>query len=196
MQAEALLAIPEKAFSFGYVLGVIYGDGSVSRTTDRRLLRDRETRSAYTSYRIRLQVTDRAFAEAFRAQWRCLTGRYVSVWSTVRTNFDNSSLKGHARRPTELFIVSPRANTLGRYFHYRKYECAPEWLLSLPREAALGFICGFIDSEGYVNPRYLDIANQDEHLLESVRSMFSRIGYPTRIYRNPSQRVAHLRLRW
>src|SRR6266571_4565201 len=93
-EIETFGLLPEKQYAFGYVIGVLFGDGSISKETQRQsYIRSDGTRSPEmaTIYLVRLQVTEQAFAERFGSQWEILTGRPAKLWSTVRTNFDKST---------------------------------------------------------------------------------------------------------
>jgi len=194
---EALGLHPDRQFAFGYVIGVTFGDGSISVSTVRgkHLCKSgRITICTQTDHRFRLQVTCREFAEALARQWGVLTSITPGVSSSVRTTFSRTTLRGHSPRPLRLYLVSPRNRPLARYLHRLKYEIGPVCFTDFPRQVQLGILCGMIDSEGYVAKKYLDVANKDVSLLKAVQALFLAFGYPTRIYQSPSQRVAHLRL--
>ena len=191
--------LPEKQYAFGYVMGVIFGDGCISRELQQQShIRSDGTRSPgmATIYLVRLQVTSQAFAERFGSQWEILTGRPAKIWSTTRTNFDKSTLKGRKEGyNVQLFNFRRCHVLLGRYFAHLKYERHPSKMLDFPLEVMRGFLHGMIDSEGYLNPKVpkrIDIANKDIDLLNTLVIMLERLGYTANVYTSPSQSVSHL----
>jgi hypothetical protein len=187
---------PDRQFAFGYVIGVTFGDGCITVAkpkTAHKCKSGRVTRCVQTDHRFRLQVTNRDFAEAFAQQWGILTSVRPSVAPMVRTNFQKSTIPGHVSRTVHLYSVSPRNRPLARYLHRLKYSVGSTALPTFPRQVQLGILCGIIDSEGYIAKKHVDVANKDVALLEAVQTIFRTFGYPARIYRSPSQTVAHLR---
>lgn len=186
-----------KQFAFGYVIGVAFGDGCITRVSEtvrHKCKSGAVSHHQILRYRFCLQVTSQEFAEAFARKWTLLTGRPAKARTYTRTNFASSTLKGHTPKPILLHIVSCGHILFTRYLHNLKYTIGPSGLVKFPREVKLGIICGLIDSEGYVSGKYLDLANSDIGLLQSAQAIFADIGYSTRIYRSKSQRIAHLRL--
>ncbi len=196
-EVEAFGLLSEKQYAFGYVMGVMFGDGSISKEANRPShIRSDGTRSLNTSivYMVRLSVTSQAFAEHFGNQWEILTGRPAKLWATTRTNFSTSTLKGRREEySVRLFNFRRSHILLGRYFSHLKYECDPTVLLDRPIEVTQGFIDGMVDSEGYVCERYIDIANKNIALLEVLAVMLERLGYSAKVYTSPSQSISHLR---
>ena len=195
---ESAFLAPTTAHAFGYVVGVMFGDGCISPVVDLIKYRCADgtiTVHRNTSHRPRLAVTSEGFAQRFADRWNALTGRRVRVQRTTRSNFSSSTLKGLTQgRSVELFMVAPRHAPLGRYLHNLKYTRGADVALAWPIDAQRGFVEGMSDSEGYVSPSgYLDIANKDKSLLQVVSKMLGNLGYPARIYHSPSQAVSHLR---
>jgi hypothetical protein len=198
-EVEALGFLPEKQYAFGYVTGVIFGDGSISREkTSQSHIRSDGTKTPGRGfmYFVRLSVTSQVFAERFGSQWEVLTDRPAKIWTKVRTNFDKSTLKGRVEGySVQLFNFRRCHVLLGRYFSHLKYENDPSYLLKFPLEVMRGFIHGMIDSEGYLNPkvpRRIDIANKDIELLNTLVIMLEQFGYNANVYTSPSQSVSHL----
>ena len=195
-EAESIGLLPEKQYAFGYVIGVLFGDGSVSKDVHGNLKRaDGTVRPRpVTLYRVRLQVTEQVFAERFASQWTILTGKTPSIMTTTRTDFSKSTLKGRREEyRVNLFNIGPRHAIFGRYLAYLKYEKHLSRMLDFPLEVIRGFVHGMIDSEGYVRAKYTDIANKDIDLLNTLVIMFENLGYAATVYTYPSQAVAHLR---
>lgn len=197
-EVEAFGLLPEKQYAFGYVIGTVFGDGSITKDKKRNLKRrDGAPRDRLvTLYRIRLQVTERVFAERFAQQWTILIGKVPSIMTSTRTDFSKSTLKGCREEYTvELFTIGPRHALLGRYLAYLKYDSELYELLRFPPEVMRGFIHGMIDSEGYLNPKRpgrIDVGNKRVTLLDVMAFMLDIIGYKGTVYTSPSQSVAHL----
>ncbi len=197
-EAESIGLLPEKQYAFGYVIGVVFGDGSVSKDVHGNLKRaDGTVRPRpVTLYRVRLQVTEQVFAERFANQWTILTGKTPSIMTTTRTDFSKSTLKGRREEyRVNLFNIGPRHAIFGRYLAHLKYESDPSELLRFPLEAMRGFVYGMIDSEGYLNPKRperIDIANKDIKLLDTLVLMLNCLEFGGKVYTNPSQTVSHL----
>jgi len=197
-EAEVIGLLPEKRYAFGYVIGVIFGDGSISKDVVKHLKRaDGSPRvRPVTLYRVRLQVTEEAFAERFVKQWSVLTGKTPNIWQTTRTNFNKSTLKGRREEySVQLFDVNFAHALFGRYLAHLKYGKHSSRALDFPIETTRGFVHGMIDSEGYLNakkPGRIDIANKDIGLLDTLVKMFASLGFKATIYTYPSQNVSHL----
>lgn len=198
LEIESLGLLPERQYSFGYIMGVFFGDGCIGNAVQRSKHTCKNgtviTQEKHTLM-MRLSVTSQAFAKHFSRQWELLTGRKSKVWETTRTNFDASTLKGMKEEEysVKLFNVNPVYLSFARYMAHLKYEADLYELLRFPSEVARGFIHGMIDSEGYVNEKYTDIANKRATLLDVIAIMLESLGYKATIYMSPSQKVAHLR---
>jgi|SRR6185312_9766127 len=199
VEAEEFGLVPEKQYAFGYVMGVVFGDGCVSKVSNRQShVRSDGTQSVKRTgtYLIRLSVTSQAFAERFASQWEVLTGRPATISTKVRTNFSKSTLKGRSEGySVQLFDVNPAHMLLGRYFKHLKHESELYELLRFPIEVMRGFVHGMIDSEGYINPKFpgrIDIANKRITLLDVIVLMLESLGCSGTVYTSSSQTVAHL----
>lgn len=177
----------------------MYGDGAIVKVTDRvkhRCKSGNVTVHLRVSYRPRLEVTSHEFATRFATSWKGMTGRSVSVQSGVRSNFTSSTIPGMSLdRSVTLFRVTPRDHLFGRYLAHLKYECDPMILLKFPHDAMHGIVRGLIDSEGYIAPSYIDVANKNGRLLDALSQMLVRLGFASSIYCSPSQSVQHLRVK-
>jgi hypothetical protein len=198
-EAETLGLLPEKQYTFGYVIGVVFGDGCAFPITSRiPHTRSDGTRRYHdsTTYCIKLQVTSHIFANRFAEHWNVLIGKFPRVKTSVRTNFSKSTLKGRSEKyRVQLFTVEPRHTLVGRYLRWLKYESEPSELLRFPLEVMRGFVHGMIDSEGYLNPKkpgFIDIANKNIKLLDTLVSMLERLNCKATVYTYPSQNVSHL----
>ena len=196
-EVEAFGLLSEKQYAFGYVMGVVFGDGSISKVTNRipYTRSDGTTRYHDSTIRlIRLSVTSQAFAERFAKHLEVLIDSPVRIWTSTRTNFDKSTLKGRREEySVQLFTIDKCHVLLGRYLAYLKHDSELYELLRFPVEVTRGFVHGMIDSEGYVNDNYTDIANKRVALLDVMVFMFEQLGYSATVYTSPSQSVSHLR---
>ncbi len=198
-EVESFGLLPDKQYAFGYVIGVVFGDGSISRVTNCiPHTRSDGTTATHDStiYLIRLSVTSQTFAENFAKHLETLINKPVKVRSAIRTSFDKSTLKGRREGySVQLFNIEKCHVLLGRYLAHLKYESSPTELMRFPLEAIRGFIHGMIDSEGYLNPKKpgcIDIANKDIKLLDTLVEMFALLGFKATVYTYPSQNVSHL----
>ncbi len=180
-------SIPD-TYPAGYIVGVVMGDG---------WLFDRKSGNS-RAYGVRLDVTSKSFALEFKKQFEaCRAG---SVWVGERT----------VVRDSLSFLPGMPANYKSRM--YRVSVGSREWFeklkpvkkdrnLDLIRdkgsEFRKGFVQGMIDSEGYVNDKYTDIAGKDAALLDLTREFFESMGHKAKVY-GPypySRGVRHLRVR-
>lgn len=194
-EAEMLGLLPEKQYAFGYVMGVAFGDGSISRDIHNNLKRSDGTvrPRSVTLYRVRLQVTSQAFAERFANQWTILTGKGPGIMTSTRTDFSKSTLKGRREEYcVQLFNVGPRHAVVGRYLFHLKYESELYELLRFPPEVMRGIIHGMIDSEGCEKGKHIDIANKRATLLDVLTLMLELLGYKATVYTYSSQDISHL----
>ncbi len=198
-EVEAIGLRPDKQYAFGYVIGVIFGDGCVSRVTDKikhRCTDGSITVNTETSYRPLLMVTEEWFAHCFANQWCILTGRTVTVRKGFRSNFETSTVLKRKDYTITTFTVHPRSASVGRYLHHLKYKSAPAVLLKFPLDVFSGITQGMIDSEGYICAKYIDVSNMNIALLHVLAKMFNQLGTPARVYLSPSQKgCGHLRLK-
>ena len=197
-ESEALGTLPEKQYALGYVIGVIFGDGSISKDVHDSLkrsdgaLRDRPV----TLYRIRLQVTERIFAERFARQWQILTGKTPTIMTSVRTNFSKSTVKIREGYAVRLFTIGPRHALLGRYLAHLKHDSELYELLRFPPLVMQGIIHGMIDSEGWSpdwnSRKRIEISNKRATLLDVLAHMLNLLGYKATVYTSAIDQMSRL----
>ena len=167
------------------MLGVILGDGSLSKGRC----------GNGTGYGLRLEVKSEAFARKFASHVEAVVGR--KPWFTTYTKTVKANPK--IRMP-EVTITCHITGIWSREWYdiLAVFEKQRQFsgILEFGEEFKRGFLQGMIDSEGYVNPKYVDVANKDIQLLETVKLVAESLGhraYVTGPYPY-SRGVAHLRL--
>lgn len=189
-EVESFGLLPDKQYAFGYVIGVVFGDGAISKDVHDKLRRsDGSPRlRPVVLYRIRLQVISQAFAERFANHWEILAGKRPTIMSTTRSHWPDSSLwKPEHRRDVKLFNVAPRHMLLGRYLAYLKFDSELYDLLRFPPDVMLGFMHGMIDSEGWVSRRNkrIEVSNKRATLLDVLGLMANSFGYTASVSEQP-----------
>jgi len=180
------MKMPE-TFDAGYVIGAVIGDGSLRRI---------ETSPSRFGYYIYLGVTDSAFAARFRRHLRNCVKRTPWMVSRKVTKKANASLSIPEQTVLEWRVGVGSRQWYDRIKPYkldRRYDDLHEHSEPFRR----GFFQGILDAEGYVNPKYTDIANSDLELLAAIRRVLESLGERAAIY-GPypySRGVAHLRAR-
>ncbi len=155
MNAVRLDPSPELA----YVIGVIFGDGSVSFK-----------RKGY-KYRIRLKVIDREFAEEFK---RCLEA--LGLKPSIRLERD--------RTRCDRWCVEANSKILYEFLRQPK-----EKLFEVVRKHSVEFLRGFFDSEGTVGlcekyrSLYIGAANYDIEVLKFARNLLKQLRIHSKIYK-------------
>jgi len=138
--------------SFGYVLGVILGDGSL-------YVGNLPTNQVYV---LSLMAKDCDFVESFSYHYEQLTGRKAKV----RSYYKNGK---------QYFQASPANKGLYELFLPIKHGKDYQRLLMLSEDVKKGLLAGFIDSEGYVlineERRHIEIVNTDIELLKTIRKI-------------------------
>ena len=172
-------------YDSGYVVGVMMGDGC---------FRPQKTKSSI-GFVLRLDVKSEAFARKFREVAARCTGNEGWTGTYHRVNKANPKIKMPAVDGMYwLTVVGSRE----WYEKLQPIKKAKEWsrLDGFGDEFAKGFVDGMVDSEGYVNDTYTDIAGKDVGLLEVTRKYLKQLGYKAKIYEpySYSRGVSHLRV--
>lgn len=186
-------AIPD-TYSAGYVVGVMLGDGCFAKSRSSTANKDGTRPSAFA---LRLAVTSEAFAQKFATHIERLTGRRPWTGSYTRKRKANPALRMPESISTEWIVIRSSREWYERLWPI-KHEHAYGRITDKGPEFKAGFVSGMIDSEGYINPKYTDIANKDMALLELTVRMLGDIGHRAKIY-GPypySRGVAHIRVRY
>jgi len=154
MNAVRLDPSPELA----YVIGVIFGDGSVSFK-----------RKGY-KYRIRLKVVDKEFAEEFK---RCLEA--LGLKPSIRLERD--------RTRCDRWCVEANSKILYEFLSQPKKK-----LFEIARLFPTEFLKGFFDSEGCVywneckKKLLITAGNYDLELLQFVQKLLASLSIHSKIY--------------
>ncbi len=150
-------------YSFGYVLGVILGDGSL-------YVGKLPTNDIYV---LSLMAKDRDFVEGFSHHYKQITGRTAKV-------------RSYYRKGRKYFHVSPANKGLYQLLSPIKHGKDYQRLFALSEEAKKGLIAGFIDSEGYIlinrERRHIDIKNTDIELLKTLRKILESYNIFSNLY--------------
>lgn len=133
---------------FGYIFGVLKGDGNISKRYGR-------------TEGIRLKVKDVDFVNHFRE----VAERCFNKKGTIKP------IKHNERTYWEFRIYGAMQASVFEEFTMGS-------LLSYGKEVIKGFLEGFIDSEGYISKRCNEayIYNSDLQLLRLVQIMLSKLG--------------------
>ncbi len=144
-----------------YIVGVMFGDGSVGFRRAGRSYR----------YRIRLKVVDREFAEEFK---RCL--EVIGLKPSLRLERDRSRC--------DRWCVEANSKLLYEFLKQPKEE-----LFKVARMYPVEFLRGFFDSEGCVEVwkehrvMAISASNYDLEILKFAGSLLGQLGIHSRIYR-------------
>ena len=178
-------SIPD-TFNAGYVTGVMMGDGCFRPQKNGNSL----------GFVLRLDVKSEAFARKFRDVASQCTGNSGWVGTYHRVNKANPKISMPAIDAMYWLAV------IGSREWYEKLQPikkAKDWsrLEGFGDEFARGFVDGMVDSEGYVNEKYTDIAGKDVGLLLLTEKYLKQLGYKTKIYKpySYSRGVSHLRVK-
>ncbi len=150
----------EPSPELAYIIGVIFGDGSVSF---------RKSGRSY-NYRIRLKVVDKEFAEEF---YECL--RSIGLKPSFRLERD--------RTRCDRWCVEANGKLLYEFLKQPK-----EKLFDVARQFPTEFLRGFFDSEGcvYWNERrkrlLITASNYDLELLQFVQKLLASLNIHSKIY--------------
>lgn len=176
------LRILEKEFdrspspTLAYILGVVYGDGSVGKFRKRK--KERKWAGGEFSYKVQLQVVDKEFAESFKAALENIgLNPHLSKVVPKRTNERN-----------RWGVV---ANSKPFYSWFKNLTYEDVWLFLKTREMKREFIRGFYESEGSLAKAYEEmeggrgsskswniiIGNTDKRLTKLVNKIAEALGF-------------------
>lgn len=170
-------SIATVGYQFGYVLGVLRGDGSVWK--DKR-----------GGHVLRLRVRDEAFAEKFFECLRSICPDGVRVSRSFRVF---QTKKSEIRTPDHVFVMEARTVT----FH--EVTCSNPGVVGLldehrrspekcDAEAVRGFIDGLWDSEGFfIKTRgYAGLKMKDHGLVRWMSGQLAALGVENKVYTTKS----------
>lgn len=182
-------------YSLGYVIGVLVGDGSLSKWRDYHYFDDKfrqVPKSKATKivpryrYGVQLNVKDRDFAEAFAKHLKEVTGRDVSPYPITRE--DITEIAGNVLSEPYTFHGYKVQQTNKKL--YEKLTPLKEdlsWIRDINIEVKRGFLRGFFDSDGGASKRpRVHLTNKKIKLLQLVKQLLSDFGIKGNIYPNGS----------
>lgn len=164
----------ENSFHLGYVIGVLVGDGSLSKCRDyhyfqtnpwKQVPKDQSTyRVPRWRYRFQLQVKDKDFAYGFAECLQKLTNRKPTIYPIIKSNtwkVDMTSQEWYLK-------LLPLTEDLN-------------WLINANEETKQGFICGFFDSEGCASNSisskfHIEFSNKNINRLRLVEQFLQSMG--------------------
>jgi DNA endonuclease related to intein-encoded endonucleases len=156
-----------------YVLGVLLGDGFVSR---------RKSNHGGFGYSIGLHTTNLEFAQ-------CFSNALSSLGLNPKIYFDGYTSSGNPR----YYVV---AFSKKFYDWYRSLKPTDILKLLTNTKCKLEFIRGFYESEGcYWRKKMLFFANTNLQVIELVQRLLSEFNFKTKVYvkmpKNPSQKPCY-----
>ena len=158
-----------------YVLGVLYGDGTVSKCRwENKKLRKKGYR-----YVIQLAVTDKVFAEEFMKALEKLGLRPKMYFAPRKPN---EKMLGDPTRAKPRWVVTAQSKEFYDFFT----SLTIEKLEQIVKNYEQYFIRGFYESEGCVdispNDYRIRIVNTDRELMEFVKRLLVRLGFNVSFY--------------
>lgn len=177
-------SIPD-TYSSGYLCGAMLGDGYFY-TNDT---------GEGIGYGLRLEVTSPIFIQEFCKHVQECIGRQPWLGTKIAKRCKDT-VPGMPDGEYLVFIAA-----IGSREWYEKLKPLKATRdFNMVRGKGLdfqrGFVQGMIDSEGYINPSYTDVANKDLELLGLVAEFLGNMGHKARVY-GPypyARGVAHLRV--
>jgi len=158
-----------------YVLGVIYGDGTVAKS---RYVNKRLNKRGY-KYVVRLAVIDKQFAEEFMRALEKL-GLRPKLYYVVR--YPSEKMFGDPAKAKPRWVVHAESK---KFYEFVK-SLTIEKLEELVRDYEQWFVKGFYESEGCVDisPKEyrIRIVNTNRKLMELLFKMLHRLGFRATLY--------------
>lgn len=176
----------------GYVIGVVFTDGSVYRTKFKRRLTlpsGNRREDEVTQVRVALQCKDRPLAARFAAALGRLTGRTPRIRPFERT-FPKSTLKGGKHEYVfHGFEVKMAAKELGLVLMEAKADRAA-FIAKCSEKLLRPMLVGVVDGDGhYHSNKHIVITQKDSAWVEAL---CDRLSISYRSYRYPYDTCAHL----
>ena len=185
-------------YSLGYVIGVLMGDGSLSRWKDyhhfdekgRQVPKSRAIRTVPRyRYGFQLQCKDEDFALTFAKHLQIVTNRKPCVYSISRRM---TVIAGNPlQRPYIFYGFAVRLTCKEWYFKLKPLIEDLSWIRNSNSELKKGFLRGLFDSDGSVIVRKgtcraeITLTNKDEKLILLTRDLLKDLGINSHIYRYP-----------
>ena len=178
-------------YSLGYVIGVLVGDGSLSKWRDYHYFDDkfRQVQKSKATkivpryrYGIQLLVKDRDFAETFAKRLQEITGRDVSPYPV--TCKEVTEIAGNKlSKPYSMHGFKVQQTNKNLYKKLLPLKEDLTWIMETDMEVINGFLMGLFDSDGGVTKRpRVHLTNKDKNLLDLVKQLLRKYKIDAHIY--------------
>lgn len=189
-------------YSLGYVIGVLAGDGSLSKYIEksyyRKGKRSRKVDATLVTkrwrYAFQLAVKDEDFAQAFSEHLENVTGKKTTPFPMTR------KVESIAGNPTPNYTFHGFKVMLKSQEWYHKIKPLVDdlnWITKVPHEVKRGFLRGMYDSEGgaYQDDysRRIHFTSKDYKLIMLVRKLLGDFGITPNEARLRPHDIFHMR---
>jgi len=177
-------------YSLGYVIGVLVGDGSLSKWKDyhyfdhkhRQVPKSQATKIVPRyKYGFQLQAKDKEFVETFARHLEEVSGRKVKPYPIKSREM--KEMAGHKLSKPYTFHGF-KAQLIHKKL-YQKINPLTEnltWIKEANLEVRKGFLRGLFDSDGGVSKRpRVHLTNQKISLLQLTKELLEQLGIKSRI---------------
>lgn len=157
----------ETTFNFGYLCGLVLGDGYLFRTKNR-------------NYRVSLESTDEELATLFVEVARNLGFNPLGYKRAKLRSF-----KSGYSYSNESWVITINSKQL--YYLLRPFK-KEDFLWQIPiflvkkKEAILGFLSGLFDAEGTVDKKGLALSSKRIENVKQIQIVLSNVGIKSRLY--------------
>lgn len=172
-------------YSLGYVVGVLVGDGSISRWRDYHYFDERGQQVPKAKatrivprfrYGFQLQCKDKDFAETFARHLQEVTGRDVSPYP-IKHKPVTEMAGNKLSKPYTFHGFRVQLTHKELYDKIKPLTEGLSWIKDADIEVRRGFLRGIVDSDGGVTKRpRVHLTNKDVNLLHLVRSLLDELG--------------------
>jgi len=186
-------------YSLGYVVGVLVGDGSLSKWKDyhyfddnfRQVPKSKATKIV-TRFRhgFQLQCKDRDFAEEFAKHLQMVTGKKPCIYPI---KCKAKTTKNLAPIPYTFHGFKVQLISKEWYHKLKPLREDLSWLKNSDTEVKRGFLRGFFDSEGgHDSHGAVSLTNKNVGLLYLTKSLLSELNINSVVY--PKYKIPRLRI--
>lgn len=172
-------------FSLGYVVGVLVGDGSLSRCKDyhyfdgkNRQVPKRQAirRVPRFRYSFQLQCKDEDFAKAFAEHFGRVTEKKATICA-IQSKPVTVIAGNVLRKPYVFHGFKVQSISKEWYEKIKPLVIDLSWIHSCGQEVKIGYLRGFYDSEGGVDKRpRVHLTNKNEALLILAKNLLAELG--------------------
>lgn len=183
-------------YSLGYIIGVLVGDGSLSKWRDYHYFDDKfrqVPKSKATKivpryrYGLQLLVKDKDFAETFAKHLQIISGRNVSHYPV--TCKEVTEIAGNKlSKPYSFHGFRVQQTNKELYKKLLPLKEDLTWIYDANDDVKTGFLGGFFDSDGGTEKgrARITLTKKDIKLLELTRSLLEEFEIYSNIYSCPS----------